>query len=130
MPRLMSTRSVVTSLPSTTTPGVTYIFAAPLGHVLVVEVADRRILERAPAAEQRTPQADLLVAGQRLVEEVEEVVVHRHDLLHELDVAHQPGHVVGHQLDGRHRADAARDRAWTGARAGPPSGRTSRACSG
>ena len=25
MPRLMSTRSVVTSLPSTTTPGVTYI---------------------------------------------------------------------------------------------------------
>lgn len=64
------------------------------------------ILERAPAAEQRAPQAHLVVSGQRLVEEVEQVVVHRHDLLHELDVAHQPGHVVGHQLDRRNRADA------------------------
>ena len=33
--------------------------------------------------------------------------MHRHDLLHELDVAHQPGDVVGHQLDRRDRADAA-----------------------
>ena len=32
----------------------------------------------------------------------------RHDPLHELDVAHQPGQVVGEQLDGRRRADAAR----------------------
>ena len=81
---------------------------APLGHVLVVEVADRGVLEGSPAAEQRTPQPDLLVAGQRLVEEVEQVVVHRHDLLHELDVAHQPAQVVGHQLDGGDRADPAR----------------------
>ena len=80
----------------------------PLRHVLVVEVADCRILEGAPAAEQRTPQSDLLVTGQRLVEEVEEVVMHRHDLLHELDVAHQTGQVVGHQLDRCHRSDAAR----------------------
>ena len=82
--------------------------AAPVGHVLVLEVAVLRVLERAPAAEQDAPLADLLVAGQRLVEEVEQVVVHRHDLLHELDVAHQPGQVVGHQLDGGDRADAAR----------------------
>ena len=33
--------------------------------------------------------------------------MHRHDLLHELDVAHEPGHVVGHQLDGRDGAGAA-----------------------
>ena len=108
MPRLISTRSVVTSLPSTTTPGVTYIARPQSGHVLVVEVADVGVLEGAPAAEQDPPVADLLVAGQRLVEEVEEVVVHRHDLLHELHVAHQPGDVVGHQLDRRDGADAAR----------------------
>ena len=77
MPRLMSTRSLVTSLPSTTTPGVTYIARPQLGHVLVLEVADVGVLEGAPAAEQDAPAADLLVAGQRLVEEVEEVVVHR-----------------------------------------------------
>ena len=34
--------------------------------------------------------------------------MHRHDLLHELDVAHEPGLVVGHQLDRRHCSDAAR----------------------
>ncbi len=33
--------------------------------------------------------------------------MHRHDLLHELDVAHQPGHVVGHQLDRGGGADTA-----------------------
>ncbi len=108
MPRLMSTSDVVTSLPSTTTPGVTNMACAPVLHVLVGEVAVLGILEGAPAAEQRAAQADLLVSGQRFVEEVEEVVVHRHDLLHELDVAHQPGHVVGHQLDGGRGADAAR----------------------
>ena len=81
---------------------------APLLHVLVLEVADLGVLEGAPATEQGAAQADLVVAGQRLVEEVEQVVVHRHDLLHELDVAHQPGHVVGHQLDGGRGADAAR----------------------
>ena len=66
------------------------------------------ILERAPAAEQRAPQTHLVVPGQRLVEEVEQVVVHRHDLLHELDVAHQPGHVVGHQLNRCGGTDSAR----------------------
>ena len=80
---------------------------APLLHVLVGEVADLGILERAPAAEQRAAQTDLVVAGQRFVEEVEQVVVHGHDLLHELDVAHQPGHVVRHQLNGGGGADAA-----------------------
>ena len=66
------------------------------------------VLEGSPAAEQRTPQADLLVTGQRLVEEVEKVVMHRHDLLHELHVAHQPAQVVRHQLDGRDCAHTAR----------------------
>ena len=69
---------------------MTHIARPQLGHVLVLEVAHVGILERAPAAEQDAPAADLLVAGQRLVEEVEEVVVQRHDALHELDVAHQP----------------------------------------
>ena len=80
---------------------------APLLHVLVREVADLGVLEGAPAAEQRAPQADLVITRQRLVEEVEQVVVHRDDLLHELDVAHQPRHVVGHQLDRGGRAHAA-----------------------
>ena len=104
----MSTRSVVTSSPSTTTPGRDEHRAAPVGHVLVGVVADVGVVERAPAAEQDAPLADLLVAGQRLVEEVEQVVVQRHDLLHELDVLHQPDEVVGEELDGRHGADAAR----------------------
>ena len=107
MPRLMSTRSFVTSLPSTTTPGVTPMARPHSRHVAVVEVADVGVLEGAPAAEQHAPPADLLVAGQRLVEEVEEVVVHRHDALHELHVAHQPGEVVGEELDRGRRADAA-----------------------
>ena len=34
--------------------------------------------------------------------------MHGHDLLHELHVPHQPGDVVGHQLDGGDRADPAR----------------------
>ena len=108
MPRLMSTSECVMQLAVDHHARRDEHGVAPLLHVLVGEVADLGILERAPAAEQRAPQADLLVAGQRLVEEVEQVVVHRHDLLHELDVAHQPGHVVGHQLDRRGGADAAR----------------------
>ena len=80
---------------------------APVGHVLVGVVADVGIVERAPAAEQDAPLADLLVAGQGLVEEVEQVIVQRHDLLHELDVLHQPDEIVGEELHGGHRADAA-----------------------
>ncbi len=76
---------------------------APLGHVAVVEVAHRWVLERSPAAEQDAPPADLLVPGHRLVEEVEQIVVHRHDALHELHVAHQARVVVREQLDRRSR---------------------------
>ena len=108
MPRLMSTRLLVTSLPSTTTPGRDEHLAAPVGHVPVGEVAVLGVVEAAPAAEQDPPPADFLVPGQRLVEEVEQVVVHRHDALHELHVAHQPGQVVGEQLHRGDRADAAR----------------------
>ena len=81
---------------------------APVAHVVVAEVAVVRVLERAPAAEQHSTLAHLLVARQRLVEEVEEVVVHRHDPLHELDVAHQAGQVVGEHLQRPRRTDAAR----------------------
>ena len=80
---------------------------SPVGHVAVAEVARLGILEGAPAAEQHAALADLLVARQRLVEEVEEVVVHRHDALQELDVPHEARQVVGEELDRRHRADAA-----------------------
>ena len=108
MPRLISTRSVVTSLPSTTTPGVTYIFRPQSVMSLYAKLQYSGSWKEPQQREQDAAVADLLVSGQRLVEEVEEVVVHRHDLLHELDVAHQPGDVVGHQLDRGHRAHAAR----------------------
>jgi len=62
----------------------------PVGHVAVVVVHDLGILERPPAGQQRAPQADLLVAGQRLVEEVEDVVVERHRPLDEVEHAHEP----------------------------------------
>ena len=104
--RLISTRSVVTSLPSTTTPGVTYM-PCPIRHVLVGVVADVGVVERSPAAEQNAPAADFFVAGQGFIEEVEQVVVQRHDLLHELDVLHQADEVVGEELDSGHGADAA-----------------------
>ncbi len=64
---------------------------APLAHVLVLVVADVRVLERAPAAQQNAPPADLLVARQGLIEEVEDVVVHRHDLLDEVHVRASAG---------------------------------------
>ena len=127
MPRLMSTRSVRDQLAVDDDAGRDVHRRAPLVHVLVGVVADVGVVERAPAAEQDAPPADLLVAGQRLVEEVEQVVVQRHDLLHELDVLHQPDEVVGEELHGRARCRRRRDRASRGGRAGLPSGRTSRA---
>ena len=71
---------------------------APVGHVVVPEVAVLGVVQAAPADQVGAAAADLLVAGQCLVEEVEQVVVHGHDALHELHVAHQPGQVVGEQL--------------------------------
>ena len=82
--------------------------AAPARHGAVLEVAVVGVLERAPAAQQHAAPSDLLVAGQGLVHEVEEVVVHRQTALHELHVAHEPDVVVGEELDRRDRADAAR----------------------
>ncbi len=79
---------------------------ARLGHVLIRVVADIRVLERAPATQQDTSPANLLVAGKRLVEEVEQVVVKRYDLLHELDVLHEADKVVGQELDGGNSADS------------------------
>jgi hypothetical protein len=76
--------------------------------VVVAEVAVLRIVEAAPADHVRAAAADFLVPGQRLVEEVEQVIVHGHDALHELHVAHEPDVVVGEQLDRRGRPDAAR----------------------
>ena len=130
MPRLMSTRSLVTSLPSTTMPGVTNIAASPVGHVLVAVIADVGIVERTPAAQQDAALSDLFVAGQRFVPEVEEVVVQRHALLHELDVLHQADEVVGEELYGGHGSHCRRDKASRDAHAGLPSGRTSRGSGG
>ena len=70
---------------------------APLVHRLVAVVAGPRVLERAPAAEQDAPPADLLVPRKRLVEEVEDVVVHGDRALDEIQDADQPGDVVGEQ---------------------------------
>ncbi len=81
---------------------------APVRHVRVGEVAVLGVVERAPAAEQDTPAAHFLVSGQRLVEEVEQVVVQGHDALHELHVAHQPAEVVREELYGGDGSDAAR----------------------
>ncbi len=108
MPRLISTRSLVISCAVADDAGGDEHLPAPVGHVVVAEVAVLGVVEAAPADHVRPATADLLVAGQRLVEEVEQVVVHRHDALHELDVAHQPGQVVGEQLHRRRGAHAAR----------------------
>src|SRR5262249_21136533 len=48
---------------------------APFVHVLVGVVADCRILERSPATEQDATLTNFLVTRQRLVNEVEEIVV-------------------------------------------------------
>ena len=106
--RLMSTRSVVTSLPSTTIPGRDEHAPAPVRHVLVGVVADIRIVERSPAGQQDSPPSDFFVTGQSVIEEVEQVVVQRNDFLHELHILHQADKIVGKQLDSWHRADAAR----------------------
>jgi len=95
MPRLMSTRSLVSSWPSRMTPGLTNIFRPPVAHVVVPEVAVLGVVQAAPADHVRAAAADLLIPGQRLIEEVEQVIVHGHDALHEFHVAHQPGEVVG-----------------------------------
>ena len=76
--------------------------------MLVAEVARLGVLECAPGPEHHPPAPDLVVAGQRLVEEVEQVVVQRHDALHVLGVAHQPHGVVVEHLDTGHRSDPTR----------------------
>src|ERR1700724_1078653 len=99
MPRLISTRSLVTSLPSTTTPGVTPM-ARP--HLVI-----SRYLKLHTAGSWKAPQQPSRTR-QRLVEEIEQVVVHGHDPLHELHVAHEPRVVIGEELDRGRRAHAAR----------------------
>ena len=81
--------------------------AAPVGHVLVLEVAVIGILEGSPAAEQDAAFAVVLVARQRIVPEVEQVVVQRHADLHVLDVAHQARIVIGEELLRRDRPGTA-----------------------
>ena len=75
---------------------------APVGHPLVRIVALFRIVERAPAAQQYAPAADRLIAGQGLVEEVEQVVVQRDGSFHELDVLEQTHLIVSEELDRRY----------------------------
>ena len=82
--------------------------AAPLRHGLVPEIAGVWVLERAPAAQQHAALAHPLVAGKRLVEEVEQVVVQRHHPLDEVDVPGEPHQVFVEQLHRRNGADAPR----------------------
>lgn len=92
-------------MPSTTTPGVTNIFR-PQSSMSRYE----KLQTSGPGTRPSNPgptQAHLLVTRQDLVEEVEQVVVHRNDLLHELDVPHEPAQVVGHQLHRGHRSHTA-----------------------
>ena len=94
-------------MPSTIDAGGDEHLLAPGVHVLVGVIACLGIVEGAPAAEQDPALADLFVAGQRLVEEVEQVVVQRHALLHELGIAGQADEIIGEELHGGHGADAA-----------------------
>ena len=71
---------------------------APVGHVAVVVVDVLRVVERAPAHQVGVAVADHLVARQRLIEEVVEVVVHRDRALAVVHVAHQPHVVIGQRL--------------------------------
>ena len=81
--------------------------AAPFGHLLVGVIANRGIVERAPTAQQHAPPAHLFVTGKRFIEEVKQVVVQGHDLLHELHVLHQPHEVIGEELNRRDRSHPA-----------------------
>ena len=89
MPRLILTRSVVSSLPSTTTPGVTNILRpqSVISRYLKLQYSGSWKLPQQPS--RTAALADLFVAGHGFVEEIEEIVVHRHDALHELYVPHQ-----------------------------------------
>ena len=81
--------------------------AAPFRHFFVGVIADSRVIERAPTTQENAASADLFVPGQCLIEEVEEVVVERHDLLHEFNVLHEAHEIIGKELDGWDRAYAA-----------------------
>ena len=81
--------------------------AAPARHVLVRVVAYGRIVERAPATEQDAALSNFLIAWKRLIEKVEEVIVKRHDFLHEFHVLHQTNQVIREELDRGNRADSA-----------------------
>jgi hypothetical protein len=74
--------------------------ASPVGHAVVAVVNVVGVVERAPADDVRVAVAHTLVAGEGLVEEVVEVVVHRHGALAVLDVAHEAHVVVGERLVG------------------------------
>ena len=81
--------------------------ASPLGHVFVGVIAVGRDRCRSPSSQAECAAGRPFRNRQRLVEEVEEIVVQRHDLLHELDVLHQANQIVGEELNGSHGADAA-----------------------
>src|SRR5699024_5267125 len=81
---------------------------APLVHVLVLVVDYLGVLPGTPAAEHYPSTTHFLVAGQRLVEEVEDVVVHGDGLLHEIQDLDQPTDVVGECGRRGHRSDSTR----------------------
>ena len=87
--------------------------ATPIGHFRVGIVADIRIVERTPATEKNAPSPDLFITGEGFVEEIEQIVMQRHNLLHEFHVFHQPYDVIGEELnrrDGTHPAGIQRRR--------------------
>src|SRR5215475_3193142 len=81
---------------------------SPLVHVLVLVIDDIGIVERTPAAQQGTAIPDFFVSGQSFVHEVEQVIVQRHDPLHELHILHEPDEIVGKDLYGSRRTDSPR----------------------
>ena len=72
---------------------------APVCHSRVSVIADVGVVERSPASEENSPAPDLFVAGEGFIHEIEEVIVQRNHLLHELDVLHEADNVVGKELD-------------------------------
>ena len=82
--------------------------ATPVGHVAVVVVDVVGVVEAAPVDQVGLPEADHVVPGQLLEEEVVQVVVHRHAALDVVHVAHQAHVVIGARLVRDVRAAPAR----------------------
>src|SRR3984957_9171769 len=81
--------------------------AAPVRHLLVGVITDVRVIERSPTSQKYPPAPHFFISRKGLVEEIEQIIMERNDLLHELHILHQPDDVVREQLNSGHSADAA-----------------------